>query len=279
MKRFAFFRTATPRSHDPRWWQGLSQWVLLLVGVMALDFSLRPLQVLLTLLAALATQSMMMGVFQVQRGWASALITAMGVSLLLRADNLWMHPTFTALAIAAKFTLMVAGRPLFNPANLAVAMGSLMAGGWISSGQWGRGSVMTLLIISLGLINVIRAKQWASSLGFFCGYAGALGLRMMWLGEPVSIFWHHLQSGAILIFAFFMISDPRTTPASHLGKWLFAALVGVAHVTYLFTQWQPNGAIYALPCIALLWCFVVWASHKLVPQYGWSLRAQDWHRP
>lgn len=274
----ALFRNALPQTHDPRWWQGLSQWVLLLVGVMALDFSLQPLQVLLTLLAALGTQTLMMRVFQVQRGWASALITAMGMALLLRADNLWLHPTFTALAIASKFTLMVAGRPLFNPANLGVAMGSLLAGGWISSGQWGRGSAMMLLIIGLGLINVLRAKQWASSLGFFSGYVGALGLRMFWLGEPANIFWHHLQSGAILIFAFFMISDPRTTPSTHWGKWLFAAMVGVAHVLYLFTQWKPNGAIYALPVVALIWCFSVLMLQRYVPKSAWRLQTEDWQR-
>ena len=36
--------------------------------------------------------------------------------------------------------------------------------------------------------------------------------RSLWLGEPMSIPLHRLQNGALLLFTFFMISDPRTTP-------------------------------------------------------------------
>ena len=36
--------------------------------------------------------------------------------------------------------------------------------------------------------------------------------RAFWLGDPLAIPLHQMQSGSLLIFAFFMISDPRTTP-------------------------------------------------------------------
>jgi Na+-translocating ferredoxin:NAD+ oxidoreductase RnfD subunit len=36
-----------------------------------------------------------------------------------------------------------------------------------------------------------------------------------------------LQSGSLLIFAFFMISDPRTTPDSRLGRCVFAISVAL----------------------------------------------------
>ena len=37
--------------------------------------------------------------------------------------------------------------------------------------------------------------------------------RSWWLGEPLAIPLHRLENGALLIFAFFMVSDPKTTPA------------------------------------------------------------------
>ena len=39
-----------------------------------------------------------------------------------------------------------------------------------------------------------------------------VGGRSWWLGEPMAIPLHRLQSGALLLFAFFMISDPRRRP-------------------------------------------------------------------
>jgi hypothetical protein len=40
---------------------------------------------------------------------------------------------------------------------------------------------------------------------------------------------HQLQNGALLVFAFFMISDPKTTPDAAIGRLVYSMLVaGVA---------------------------------------------------
>jgi Na+-translocating ferredoxin:NAD+ oxidoreductase RnfD subunit len=57
---------------------------------------------------------------------------------------------------------------------------------------------------------------------------------------------HQLQNGALLIFAFFMISDPKTTPDAAAGRVLYAALVaGIAFIIQ-FVHYVPNGPILAL---------------------------------
>jgi hypothetical protein len=51
---------------------------------------------------------------------------------------------------------------------------------------------------------------------------------------------HQLQSGSLLIFAFFMISDPRTAPDARLGRFLFAfAVAASAHWLTFFVQMRP----------------------------------------
>ena len=49
--------------------------------------------------------------------------------------------------------------------------------------------------------------------------------RAYWLGDPLAIPVHQLQNGALLVFAFFMISDPKTTPDTGFGRVLIGALL------------------------------------------------------
>ena len=70
--------------------------------------------------------------------------------------------------------------------------------------------------------------------------------RAAWLGDPWAIPLHQLQNGAFLIFAFFMISDPKTTPDSRLGRVLFAAIVAAVAGWVQFGLFRPNGLIWSL---------------------------------
>jgi len=71
-------------------------------------------------------------------------------------------------------------------------------------------------------------------------FSEATPARAWWLGGPAAIPPHQLQSGALLIFTFFMISDPRTSPDSRLGRFLFALAVALlAHWLAFFLQMRP----------------------------------------
>src|SRR5207244_7615799 len=96
---------------------------------------------------------------------------------------------------------------------------------WVSPGQWGSGIVFAFLLASAGGLVVNRAARADVTLAFLACYAGLLVGRSLWLGEPLAIPMHRLENGALVLFSFFMISDPKTTPDSRLRRILFASMV------------------------------------------------------
>ena len=81
--------------------------------------------------------------------------------------------------------------------------------------------------------------------------------RSYWLGEPLAIPLHRLESGALLLFAFFMISDPKTTPDSRAGRLLFAALVAAGAWYVQFRLFRTNGLLWSLAA-----CSLARAAHR-----------------
>ena len=71
--------------------------------------------------------------------------------------------------------------------------------------------------------------------------ARALGLGV----DPWSI-WHNIDNGALLLFAFFMISDPMTTPRLGRQRVAFAAAVACGAFAWQYGLFRPNGPIVAL---------------------------------
>jgi Na+-transporting NADH:ubiquinone oxidoreductase subunit NqrB len=151
---------------DARVFQVLFLGTLLSLGVLARDFTLRPEQMALTFLSALATQAVFMQALGLRhRGILSALVTSFGLSILLRADSLWVHPLAAFLAIAAKFVIRVNDKHLYNPANLGIIVATtLLPGAWISPGQWGNDLAFAALFVALGG-TVVAARGASTSRG------------------------------------------------------------------------------------------------------------------
>ena len=70
-----------------------------------------------------------------------------------------------------------------------------------------------------------RSARSDTSIAFIAAFAAILLARSLCLGEPMTIPIHRLQNGALMIFTFHMISDPKTTPNTRAGRILFACLV------------------------------------------------------
>lgn len=247
---------------DARVYQILFLATLLAIGVLVRDFSLRPEQMALTFAAGLATQALFVRALRLQNvGLLSAIITCFGLSILLRADTWWAHPLAAFIAIGAKFVIRVNGKHLFNPANLGVIAGlTLIPGAWISPGQWGNDLVYAAWFVALGSVVTNRARRMEISWMFLGCYVFLLGARVLWLGQSPAILWHQLHSGALLLFTFFMISDPMTIPNHQRGRLLYAALVAVAAFAWQFLLFKPNALVWALflltplvPLIDRLW--------------------------
>ena len=77
-------------------------------------------------------------------------------------------------------------------------------------------------------------------------YAALVFGRALWLGDPLAIPLHQMQSGALLVFAFFMISDPKTTPDARAGRLLYAAIVATVDFSIQFGLHNSAGIILAL---------------------------------
>jgi len=249
---------ATRLPRDARMVQILFLAVLLGAGALVRDFTLRPEQMALTFAAGLATQLACVRALGLHRvGILSALITCLGLSILLRADGLWAHPLAATLAIASKFSIRAGGKHLFNPGNLGVIAGvALIPGAWISPGQWGSDIAYAAWFVALGAVVSSRARRLDTSWVFLVCYLGLVAARVVWLGYDWAVFMHQLESGALLLFAFFMISDPMTTPDHRGARIVHAAVVAAAAFAWQFALFLPNGLVWALfiatPLVPLL---------------------------
>src|SRR5262245_19517839 len=227
---------------DARHYQIGALAILLAYNLAALDFGARPLSSALAIASSLATQaacSRWVGLPHFD--FRSPLITGLSLSLLLRADEAWLHAVAGVVAIASKFVLRIDGKHIWNPAGFAIVALLVCSNDvWISPGQWGA-TVWFAALLGFFAILVLHAARRSDMALFFLGsHAALLFARAWWLGDPIAIPIHQLQSGSLLIFTFFMISDPRTSPDARLGRFLFAASVAVlGHYLAFFMQMRP----------------------------------------
>jgi Na+-translocating ferredoxin:NAD+ oxidoreductase RnfD subunit len=126
------------RYPDARFFQVAALGSLLCVNFALIDFGARPLPSAVAIGTALLTQlvcSRLAGLPQLDL--RSPLITGLSLSLLLRADALWLYAAASAIAIGSKFVLRLDGKHIWNPAGLAIVVLLLTSNGvWISPGQW-----------------------------------------------------------------------------------------------------------------------------------------------
>lgn len=237
---------------DPRHYQIAILGALAVYGVTILDLDIEPTVAWTMLLGSLAFQLVFTRWVGLPRFDArSPLISALSLILLLRTRSITIAALAALLTIGSKFGIRVGqgkdGKHVFNPTNFGLAATMLFFdGAWVSQGQWGSGALLAFAAACLGLVVVYRAERsdvtWAI-LGF---WSLILFGRALWLGDPLAIPLHQLQSGAFLIFAFFMISDPKTTPDSRMGRILYAGVVAGVAAWIQFGLFEPNALIWAL---------------------------------
>ena len=233
---------------DPRWYQVIVLSLLLGFGILILDFGIHWQNAIAIFTTAQVTQ--LVGarfIARVPFDPLSALITSCSLTLLLRTDLISLAMCAAIIAIGSKFLVRVRGKHVFNPANVAlVSLMLLSDDAWVSSGQWGSATIGALALACLGFLVLTRARRAETTIAFIAAYGLLLLVRALWLGDPLSIPLHQLQNGALLIFAFFMISDPKTSPNSPVGRIAFGALVASVAYSIQFVFYEPNGPILAL---------------------------------
>ena len=238
----------------------VTQWILVslvpyIQGKMQLQWSSPP-KSFLTLLPSLST-------------FRSAAITSLGLCLLLRGNNYHTMALAGCLAIASKFLFQYKDKHFFNPANFGIIAALLLTkDAWISPGQWGTYWWYLLLFAGTGGMILKRVGRWDTSAAFFLSYAVLEALRNFWLGFGWDVLIHELMSGSLLLFALFMLTDPRSIPNATMSRLIWA--VGIALLTFILQhQFFVESAIFwALFAISPLTIFLdeFWSA----PRFTWQ---------
>ena len=238
---------------DPRLYQIAGLASLVVYGVVWLDFGVTLPRVGLLLGTGVLTQAFCDHLTARTSGRQptvnvrSALISGLSLCLLLRTNNPVIDVLAAAVTIGGKFLIRFRGKHIFNPTNGGlVAMLLVTDQVWVSPGQWGSAAFFAFLMACLGSVVVSRAARSDVTYAFIAFYCALLFGRSFYLGEPLAIPVHRLESGALLLFAFFMISDPKTTPDSRAGRVLFAGLVAFGAWYVQFRLFRTNGLLWSL---------------------------------
>ena len=112
-------------------------------------------------------------------------------------------------------------------------------------------------MITLGTIVVTRVQKLDVSLAFLITFVALLFWRQVYvLGWPIDHFIHSISTGSLLLFTFFMISDPRTSPNHPVARILWAVIIAVVSFYLAAFKWKYNTPVWiivaAAPLVPLL---------------------------
>ena len=174
----------------------------------------------------------------------SGIITGLGLCLLLKSTSTLTMVVAAVLAISSKFTLRIKNKHLFNPANFGIVVAVLLFDdAWISPGQWGSNAIFLFVLIVLGGVILHHIGRLETSLVFL----GSLFLMeytrtVLYQGWEMDVLAHKFSSGTLLLFSFFMITDPMTIPNAKKSRIIWALIL--AGSTFFLTNWMQ---IYTAP--------------------------------
>jgi Na+-transporting NADH:ubiquinone oxidoreductase subunit NqrB len=234
--------------HDPRDFQILFLLSFLALGIAARDFTLKWDCVLTALLTSVIVQIISDRVWQNPNpSIRSALITAISLCLLLRANS-WVTMFLAAsLSILSKYVLKFRKKHFFNPSNFGIILVLLLTkDAWVTPGQWGEEIWFALFFVGAGLMVVKKVGRWDTTAVFLGAYALLEAARNFYLGWTWDVLAHRLTSGSLLLFAFFMITDPRAIPDHSRGRMLFALLVAALAFILRNYYFQPTAIFWSL---------------------------------
>jgi Na+-transporting NADH:ubiquinone oxidoreductase subunit NqrB len=178
----------------------------------------------------------------------SALITGLGLSLLLRVNDPILMVTAASLAIGQKFLLKWRGYHFWNPANFAIAILVLITrDAWVSPAQWGQEMMVLFLILLIGSWTLNMISRWDVALYFITTIAILVFIRYQWyLGWEFSVSWHQLTTGSFWLYSLFMITDPMTTPQHKWVRRIWAITLGVLTFYLQHLKFIPTAAVWSL---------------------------------
>ena len=159
--------------------------------------------------------------------------------VLSHATPFYLVALITAVALMSKHILKAGRKPLFNPA----AFGLLFAIAVFSTGQswWGSLALLPVwfapVLVGAGLLVAARVNRLPQVIAFLGTYFGLLlAMAVLHLGLPYDTPGDALRTpfvNSALYLAFFMLTDPPTTPSPYGRQVLFGIIAaGIGTVVF-----------------------------------------------
>jgi Na+-translocating ferredoxin:NAD+ oxidoreductase RnfD subunit len=177
---------------------------------------------------------------------SGAILTAMIVSMVLRAQEPWQVTTATALiGVVSKYILRSRSANVLNPAAFGIVVSFYL----FHTGQswWGALPEVSLiaqaLMVAAGIFIADRVNKMPMILTFL-GIYYLLFTIAAFTGDPrrVAEIFRAPDLQASLFFAFIILTDPPTSPVRYRDQTLCGAIV--ASASFAVFQWA--GAVYFL---------------------------------
>ena len=283
-----------PTLRDPRLHLAAVIVSLQVLGQVAFDFRLSIAQILVALLTCAVLE---VGIaFRRQRVilWpASALLTGNGVAFILRVPGTehgdwwsmrgwWIFAGTAAVSLLSKYLIRFRGRHVFNPSNVGLVLCFLILGRHRAEPLdfwWGPLSpalaLALAIIVAGGVAILMRLRLLHIAVGFWLAFAAGIGvlaasghaMTARWHLGPITgweFWWVLVTSPEILVFLFFMITDPRTVPDGRAGRRAYAIGVGLLAtllIAPLTTEYATKVAVLsALAVVCAARPLLVWLS-------------------
>jgi Na+-translocating ferredoxin:NAD+ oxidoreductase RnfD subunit len=226
---------------------------------------------------------------------ASAMLTGSGVALILRVvgtpagdhwtfDYWYVFAAVAGLSLLSKYVIRYRGSHVFNPSNIGLVVAFVVLGmtrvepldfWWAPLNVWMIAAYAVILVGGLLITRRLRLLGLAAS--FWLTLAAGLGLlaasghcmTASWAFAPVCgvDFWRVIvTSPEVMIFLFFMITDPKTVPSGQVGRVVFGVLVAVASVLLIAPQTDEFGTKVALLAGLVVVCAARPLVDRLVPE-------------
>ncbi len=188
----------------------------------------------------------------------SVLISSFGLSLLLKTNDISIAALASFISIASKFIIRLKGKHIFNPSALGIVATIFLTGkAWFSPSQWGSGIVLLFGVCCLGFIVIAKVQKIDVTLSFLGIFAGLLFIRqIIYLGWPMDFFIQSVSTGSLLLFSFFMLTDPKTISNHAIARVVWC--MAIAAVAFYLTAFKfINGApvfvlVLAQPLVPVL---------------------------
>jgi Na+-translocating ferredoxin:NAD+ oxidoreductase RnfD subunit len=226
---------------------------------------------------------------------ASAMLTGSGVALILRvvgtpSDNPWNTNAWQVFAVVAglsllsKYVIKYRGSHVFNPSNIGLVVAFIVLGTtrvepldfwWAPLNVWML--IAYAVIITGGLLITRRLQLLALAATFWLALTIGVGIvagsghcmTANWAFAPVCGFdyWRVIVfSPEVLIFLFFMITDPKTVPGGRVGRVVFGLLVAGASTLLLAPQTDEFGTKVGLLAGLVVVCAARPILDRLLPE-------------